>query len=273
MEYPERLYKWIADANITVPEVLLVPLIVGGTPIGTLWIVAREGQQFHSGHERVMTELATFAGVALRMVQSDRRLKQALEEQETLAKEMSHRVKNILAITDSLVRFTSKASQTKEEMTESLSGRLRALSEAHGLVRNSFHPDSRTEGVELSALIIAVLRPYHSPDIDGPTVHLGERTTSNVALIFHELATNAAKYGALSVEQGSVKVTWKIVDDNLELTWEEAGGPQIEPPKRKGFGSTLVENTISSYGGIIQHLWTPHGLVVHIKMPIERLSH
>jgi len=85
--HPERVYSWIADANITVPEVLLVPLYLGGTdPLGTLWIVSEKEGHFDSGHARVMTELAAFVGIALRMQQSEQRLQQALLEQETLAK-------------------------------------------------------------------------------------------------------------------------------------------------------------------------------------------
>ncbi len=273
MARPERVYGWIAEANITVPEVLLVPLLINvSTPIGTLWIVAGEKQHFNSGHERVMTELAAFTGVALRMVQSDVQLKKALEEQETLAKEMGHRIKNLFAITDSMIRFTSNASHTKEEMTESLSGRLHALSVAHGLVRRSFNPDLKVEGVALGELIDAVLRPYRSPNTHGETIHLGERATNSIALIFHELATNAAKYGALSVADGSVSVIWKVGGANLDLTWREEKGPEIEPPAKTGFGSTLVENTIASHGGSLERTWSPHGLSVHIKIPMDHLS-
>lgn len=273
MKRPERVYGWIAEADITVPEVLLVPLLVNGvTPIGTLWIVAAEEGHFNSGHERVTTELAAFTGVALRMVQSDLQLKKALEEQETLTKEMSHRIKNLFAITDSMIRFTSNASHTKEEMAESLTGRLHALAVAHGLVRRSFNPDLQVEGVELSELIGAVLRPYRAPDAQGETIHLGERATNSIALIFHELATNAAKYGALSVADGSVSVVWKIVDANLDLTWREENGPEIEPPSHKSFGSTLVESTIASYSGSLHRTWAPRGLSVQVKIPMDRLS-
>lgn len=273
MERPERVYGWIADANITVPEVLLVPLMINGvTPLGTLWVVAQEGQHFNAGHERVMTELATFTGVALRMVQSDLRLKKALEEQETLAKEMSHRVKNLFAITDGMIRLASRASQTKEEMAQSLSGRLHALSDAHSLVRRSFSSGAQIKGAELGELIETILRPYRAPDIEGAAVHLGEHATNNIALIFHELATNAAKYGALSTDQGSVNVTWRLVDGNLDLQWQEENGPAITPPEKKGFGSTLVEKTISSYGGTLNHAWLPYGLAVRITIPVDRLS-
>lgn len=87
MERPERVYEWIREANISVPEVLLVPLRVGDQDLGTLWIVAKEGSKFNSGHARVMMELAAFTGVALRMIQSEESLKRSLDEQEILTKE------------------------------------------------------------------------------------------------------------------------------------------------------------------------------------------
>lgn len=273
MERPERVYGWIADANITVPEVLLVPLLVdGGTPIGTLWIVAQENQHFDSGHERAMTELAAFTGIALRMVQSDLRLKRALEEQETLTKEMSHRVKNLFAITDSMLRLTSRTAQTKEEMAENLAGRLHALSEAHGLVRKSFSRAEQAHGVELGELTRAILRPYCAPHVEGAPIDLGEHATNSIALILHELATNAAKYGALSVDHGSVSVTWEVAKENLHLRWREDNGPEISPPTKKGFGSALVGRTIAGHGGTLDYAWFPRGLTAHIRIPIGEVG-
>jgi two-component sensor histidine kinase len=273
MERPERIYGWIAEANITVPEVLLVPLLVNAaTPIGTLWIVAHEQQHFNRGHERVMTELATFTGIALRMVQSDTRLKNALEEQETLAKEMSHRIKNLFALTDSMIRLCSRNAQTKEEMTESLTGRLHALSDAHGLVRRSFSSTATPIGVELNELISTILRPYRAPHLSGCAVHLGEQATSSIALVFHELATNAAKYGALSRDKGSIDVRWKVENGNLDLEWREQSDRDVRPPSKKGFGSTLVENTIARHGGTIDRDWSSQGLIARIKIPTDRLT-
>jgi transcriptional regulator with GAF, ATPase, and Fis domain len=127
------------EANINVPEVLLVPLVVKDRDaIGTLWIVASDRHHFNGEHARMMTELAAFVSVALRMVQTEAQLKAALEKQETLAKEMSHRVKNLFSITDAMIRMTSRTSSTKEEMTERLSGRVHALANAKALVRRSF---------------------------------------------------------------------------------------------------------------------------------------
>ena len=273
MARPERVYGWIADTNVAIPEVLLVPLLVGdGKPIGTLWVVSGEGLHFNSSHQRAMTELAKFTGIALQMVQSDLRLKKALEDQEVLTREMDHRVKNLFAVTESMIRFTARSSTNKEDMAENLTGRLRALSEAHGLVRKAVNPDLKIDSVDLAELIKTILRPYRPPKVQGPEVRLGERATSSIALVFHELATNAAKYGALGTEQGLVKVDWSVADGLLELNWQELNGPRTEPPSKKSFGSVLVESTLSSYGGTIDRAWHPDGLAVIVKLPVTRLS-
>jgi len=274
MARPERIYDWIANANISVPEVLLVPLLVNGkTPVGTLWVVAKDDQHFDASHARVLSELAVFSGIALQMIQGDHELKQSLDAQETLTKEMSHRVKNVFAITDGMIRMTARNSTTKEELAESLLGRLHALSDAHSLVRRSFDPSSETKGVALTDVIDTVLRPYRKHLTQSVPMHLGERSTNAVALVCHELATNAAKYGALTSESGVVNVDWTTDGDNLVLTWRETGGAAIAAPGKKGFGTTLVASTISGHDGTIDYDWNPAGLIVRIVIPLARLAH
>ncbi len=271
MERPERVYSWIADANITVPEVLLVPLLRhGAIPVGTLWVVAKEGQTFHSGHARALSEMSVFTGIALQMIHADLELKKALEAQEMLTQEMSHRVKNLFAVTDALIHMTSRSTGSKEAMTEALTGRLTALADAHSLVRRSFSPDGVLKGVDMVEAISSVLKPYATPDLSGPTVQLGERSTNSVALVFHELATNAAKYGALK-DGGGVAVTWRVDNGNVEIVWRENGKP-ARKPAQFGFGSNLVASTIASHRGHIDYDWSQSGLVVRIELPLADLS-
>ena len=163
--HPERVYLWLADAGIAVPEVLLVPLYVGGaTPLGTLWIVSANEGHFDSGHARIMTELAAFAGMALRMAQTEERLQlasvkqaQLMTEQETLTKEMGHRVKNLFAIVGGMVRVSARAAATPNEMADILSGRLLALAAAHAVVRRTFDEKVSRQSVRQT-------RRYHSDD-------------------------------------------------------------------------------------------------------------
>ena len=137
--HSERFYTWIADVNVEIPEVLLVPLTIGEKePLGTLWIVSNEEDHFDSGDVRVASELAAFAGIAIHTMRSRRKLEKALEEQETLTREMGHRVKNLFSVAEGMVRMTARSSATKEEMAATLIGRFHSLANAHGLVRRSF---------------------------------------------------------------------------------------------------------------------------------------
>jgi two-component sensor histidine kinase len=285
--HPERYYVWIADAGITVPEVLLVPLRRGSQLIATLWIVSDRIGHFNRGHADALMELAGFVSAALQVFRTEEQLKEALAEQEALAREMSHRVKNLFSIIEGMVLLTARRARTKEELAEALSGRIRALSRAHGLVRRSFTIGGPVGmEAELEPLLRAVLNP-HEPALSvpgnlpasrvllaGPDVRLGDHALNNIALIFHELVTNAAKYGALHDDEGSVDIAWAIMDNELLLQWAERGGKAIEgPPASAGFGTQLVTRTVrDSLGGSVSYEWKRDGLEVTLRLPMDSLA-
>lgn len=280
--HPERVYDWISAANIVVPEVLLVPLYLGGDePLGTLWIVSEHSGHFDSGDARVTTELASFLSIALRMVQSEQRLQRALEEQQMLTREMSHRVKNVFAMIDGMIRFSAKGALSKDGLARTLSGRVHALARAHGLVRRSFG-DGAIGADDFGEVIRTIVLPHDGDaerdtsrfDIDGPRIVCGERAINGVALVIHELTTNAAKYGALSVDSGHVGIHWQIDGADVILRWIEAGGPEIAaPPEASGFGSTLVSAMVQGqFSGTLSYEWLPTGLAATITMPLVNLT-
>ncbi|RYD86900.1 MAG: histidine kinase, partial [Sphingomonadales bacterium] len=134
--HPEQIYDWISAHDIIVPEVLLVPLYIGSAePLGTLWVVAPEVGHFNAEHARITAELAGFVGSALKMIRTETRLRFALDEQEIIAREMSHRLKNLFAMTDGLIRSSARGADNVDDMAEALSGRLHALADAHALVQ------------------------------------------------------------------------------------------------------------------------------------------
>ena len=282
--HPERVYTWIADANITVPEVLLVPLYLGAqAPLGTLWIVSDKLGHFDSGHARAMTELASFVGIALRMLRSEQRLHEALDEQEMLAKEMNHRIKNLFTMISGMIHISARTSATKDEMAQILSGRVTALSNAHALVRRSFAVAGPTQrSPDLAALIRAIIQPHDNLTdthasrflVEGPFIQCGEHAINGIALVIHELATNAAKYGALTTDEGRIDIDWRREDEKLVLHWSERGGPDIDaPPTTSGFGSRLAHATVvRQFGGVLSYAWQRTGLDVTITLSIERLS-
>ncbi|HEY8254668.1 MAG TPA: HWE histidine kinase domain-containing protein [Rhizomicrobium sp.] len=281
--HPERFYNWIADAHIVVPEVLLVPLYLGSAePLGTLWIVSDKEGHFDKGHARIATELASFVGIALRMLRSEQNLQKALETQETLTREMGHRIKNLFAIAEGMVRITARSAESKEEMAQMLSGRFHALASAHALVRRSFSTGEDTRITDLATLLRTIVEPHERPvrgaaskfSIAGPAISCGPQAINGIALVFHELTTNAAKYGALNADDGHVAVAWDKVGDDLIFRWTEKGGPCIAAaPRMSGFGDKLLRDTVlRQFAGQIDHDWRPGGLAVTVSLPVQNLA-
>ncbi|CAN5146607.1 HWE histidine kinase domain-containing protein [soil metagenome] len=281
--YPERVYEWISEAGIVVPEVLLVPLYIAGEPLGTLWVVSDQDEYFDSGDARVAAELASFVGVALRMARNEERLRRSLEEQETVAKEMSHRLKNVFAMADGMIRVSAKNAATPEEMAQALSGRLHALADAHALVRRKVSDiGSAPPATDLGDLIHAIVKAHEPPDddglspfsIEGPAIACGDHATNGIALVVHELATNAAKYGALHNKAGRIAIRWTIDDAQLVLTWTETGGPAVlATPDHSGFGTTLAARTLAGqFRGSIDRDWRPGGLAVTMRLSLDRIG-
>jgi len=275
MERPERAYTWMREAGMELPEMLLVPLMAPGqTALGTLWAVAGERGRLNRGHVRVLTELASCAAIALTMIRAEERLTVALREQEMLAKEMSHRVKNLFTVIDVMVRMMARTATTPRAMADALSGRIHALASAHGLVRRTFF-EHAVPTTSLDQLVPAILLPHGGTHrFSGPPVVLGQHAASNIALVLHELATNATKYGALSLD-GQVNVEWSVIGEELRINWAEERGPEISTvPDRKGFGTLLAETTVNNpLGGTITYDWNSLGLRVVIAIPTDRLQH
>jgi two-component sensor histidine kinase len=267
MEEPERLYSWIADVNINVPEVLLVPLRgPAGEQVGTLWVVADDKGHFNRAHAQTLGELATFTGMALHMIKTEERLTRALEQERLMVGEMSHRVKNMYAVAAGIVQMSARNASNAHEMSENVIARLAALGRAHGLTESA-----KSGGVTLEDLLNGVLEPYGNREISGPTVSLGDRALAPLAMTFHELATNAVKYGALGASDGRVEISWKLESSSAVLTWRETNGPPPNSPAPHGFGSALIRSSIASLKGTITQSWPETGLEAHISLPLDVL--
>jgi PAS domain S-box-containing protein len=184
-----------------------------------------------------------------------------------LAREAEHRAKNLLANVKAIVRLSQ--SDTPGGLKEVIEGRISALADVHALF-----VQSRWAGAELDRLVKQELSPYSREGeertrIDGPMVTLKPDAAQAVAVALHELATNAAKYGALSVAKGQVHVEWShATNGRLVLRWTEVGGPPVSPPMRKGFGTHAMEAIMRGHlGGDVQLDWRAEGLVCEIALP------
>jgi PAS domain S-box-containing protein len=185
------------------------------------------------------------------------------EQITTLAREAEHRSKNLLATVQATINLSQ--SDTPEGLKHAIEGRIRALANVHSLF-----VETRWIGAELSAIATQELAPYCENDetrvqIDGPQVLLEPNAAQAIAVTLHELATNAAKYGALSVAKGQVDLKWSHeADERLILRWTEFGGPAVQTPARQGFGGRVVERMIGQLRGKARFDWRPEGLVCEI---------
>lgn len=202
----------------------------------------------------------------------------AEEKQTLILREMSHRVKNLFAIVLGMISSTARRAATPAEMAAALDGRLRALAAAHDLVRPDLDPAGPDGSrATLGRLIRTVVGPHLDEPgrlaTDGPDVELGEQAATAMALLFHETATNALKYGALSVPGGRVEVAWTTASGTLELTWAERGGPEPRAPSKLGFGSLLVERSVTGQlRGRLKRTWRPDGLLKEVSIPTDALT-
>ncbi|HEX8258117.1 MAG TPA: HWE histidine kinase domain-containing protein [Allosphingosinicella sp.] len=206
--------------------------------------------------------------------------KQAEEGHELLAGEMSHRVKNLLAIAAGLTQITSRTTASTKDMARELIQRLTALGRAHDLVRPL--PKSQGSAALLGDLLSVLLAPYDDLGAFSGRIRVavermgvGEAAATSLAMVVHELATNSLKYGALSSDVGTLDISTRSNGDNICLIWMERGGPPVEaPPEAVGFGSKLVERSVSRHlGGTIEHDWLAEGLVATIQLDRAKLSH
>lgn len=206
--------------------------------------------------------------------------KQAEEGNELLAGEMSHRVKNLLAIASGLTSITSRSAASTEDMARQLTNRLTALGRAHDLVRPL--PGHAVTDALLGDLLSVLLAPYDDLGafsgrirVSVPRMGVGEASATTLALIIHELATNSLKYGALSSETGTLDVSSSgHEEDDVIVVWTERGGPPVERPTGPGgFGSKLINRAmLAQLNGTITCDWAKDGVVVTLTINRKRLE-
>jgi PAS domain S-box-containing protein len=199
-----------------------------------------------------------------------RDIAQRIHEEATrqlLLNELNHRVKNTLASVQAIVQQTLRSAKDPSDFSQRLTGRIHSLARVHSLLT-----DTNWQGADLRELILDQLLqgPVDETRVTawGPSIRLEPQTTLHVALMLHELGTNSIKYGALSTARGWVTVNWSVTDDKLQLRWVERGGPAISAPVARGFGTTLIEQSAKSEGGIAKMLCESEGITWEISLTL-----
>ena len=276
----ERLFEYTAYEAVGQPITLIIPQerldeereilarIRGGERIDHLETVRRRK---HGGLVNVALTVSPVKDAdgaivgASKIARDISEQKRNQEHIRVLAREAEHRSKNLLANVAAIVNLSR--SDTPEGLKEAINGRIRALSNVHSLF-----VETRWSGAELLAIARQELAPYLGDD-DGRVRIAGEETllepgaAQALAVVLHELATNATKYGALSDTSGVIALTWSRDEDGkLLLRWSETGGPRVQEPERQGFGSRLIERTIGQLGGTTRFDWRREGLVCEVTL-------
>ena len=198
-------------------------------------------------------------------------LKEAEARRMLLMKEVDHRARNALAVVQSIIRLTK--APTIEAYVPMVEGRIKAVSNAHALLSAS-----RWEGADLKRLAEEELAPYRTGETErvivrGPVVLLKPDAAQSLALVLHELATNAAKYGALSLRSGRVVLSWRWQQGQLDVQWEEMDGPPVQQPSAAGYGTKVITDSVTrQLGGTVAFEWRPTGLYFAMSAAVEGVS-
>jgi PAS domain S-box-containing protein len=266
-EHLKAVFAAVNDPSVRQFEMELRLLLPDGLP---RWVDGR-GEYVRDESGRVLRSRGVLVDI------TDR--KRWEERQQLLVNELNHRVKNTLATVQSIANQSLRNASTPEQARGDIEGRLIALSRAHDvLTREGW------EGASLREIVAQAISPFagrvasgeSEPAggrfvLEGPDLRLTPRTALALAMALQELATNAVKYGALSNETGQVRIIWSVDESRcLRLTWSEQGGPPVTPPSRRGFGSRLIERSLSSdLGGEVSLRFEPSGVVCTIEAPVS----
>lgn len=205
--------------------------------------------------------------------------KETADSLALLSQELSHRIKNIFAIINGIIGQSARWFPEGKQFASDIQKRLAALGRAHDFARpHSDESRSRATLPTLQNLLQEILRPYHTDDqnrlqISGDEIAIDDRSATPLALVFHELATNAAKYGALSTPEGGVTIVLESLGERCRITWTETNGPIITgEPQRTGFGTKLsMVSARGQLGGTLERCWLPEGLQVVLECPLVNL--
>jgi PAS domain S-box-containing protein len=250
--------QWLEEFRIVHPK------------LGTRWL-AGLGRVFRDAEGQVSGMTGINIDVTARKMAEEAAREteaQAQKTQRLLMDELNHRVKNTLVTVQAMAEQTLRKSRDPAHFVESLRGRLQALSRAHDLLMRRTWME-----VDLASLIREqlVVGPGQDGAINcsGPEMQLKPREAIHLGLVLHELGTNARKYGSLKVPEGRLSVTWRREGNFVEINWAESGGPRVDPPSRRGFGTLLIERGLKvSLGGEARITFAPTGLTCDMRLPL-----
>jgi len=243
-----------------------IPLMADGRLIGKFMVYYDQPHAFAGADMNLAITIARQLGFSIERVRAE-------QKRDLLVAELNHRVKNTLATVVAISHQSFARDRSPEEAHRSFERRVRALAQTHGRLA-----EANWSGVSLEMLLADETAPYRDErgnvQIAGPRIQLDPKSAVSLGMAFHELTTNAAKYGALSSKHGNLAVTWSIAEDrDLRIRWRELGGPAVQTPERRGFGRLLLERALrADLDADVQLDFAAAGLECNITFPLDRFS-
>ncbi len=278
---PENLLAQIPPA-VSTGAVIAAPLMIANRPMVLEVESALDGSLSQLSMATLIFGLmvASLLMILARLLSQqaieDRASLDWLREQHSirnsLTRELNHRVKNTLANVLSIIALTRRRARDLDEFTQGIEGRIRALSATHDLLTQS-----EWGATPIAAVVDAELAPYRGSgdvlSVEGPPVNLAPNDALSLGLTIHELATNAAKYGALGANGGRVSISWTLEDDTARVVWQESGGPPVPATRKRGFGTDLIEKIVAhELNRPVELDFAPEGVRCVITVPVRSLS-
>lgn len=271
-ENDPRVQDNLAIPDLGVKAYLGVPLIVSGHVIGSLCAIDTVPRTWSDDDLKTLSDVAEIVMSEIGLHDEIRKRRAAEDNQELLIAELNHRVKNTLATVQALIQLSLAAAPSLAQFRESIGVRIASLAKTHTLLKRQ-----QWRAIGFRTLLTSELAPYEGDGrirLDGPDFDLEAEIATTLGMVIHELTTNSAKYGALSVSGGKVAIVWKLPDSsdgpgiNIDLTWRESGGPPIAHTQPiRGFGSKLIERLIGKqFGGTTTFDFAPEGLIFYAAM-------
>ncbi|HEY8384263.1 MAG TPA: HWE histidine kinase domain-containing protein [Microvirga sp.] len=275
---PCDFHAWIEPEDADPARAAIEALIRDGAALDVTYRIRDGEEQLRWAHDRawpVRDESGSVIKI-IGIVRDVTKEKVFEEHQRLLLREMNHRVKNTLATVISIAHQTASSSQSLEAFLDGFYARVHAFSGAHDLLMQNAWTSISLHDVIARTLAHHMDRDPNRVRIGGPTVLLPHDPSVALNLVFHELATNAAKYGALSTPVGRVSVTWSVEMEGsagiLNLRWEESGGPPVQAGTHRGFGSRLIKRTLAALGGQVEVNFAPTGFDCWIALPLAPVA-
>lgn len=272
---PAAIFFTPEDRQAGIPQAEMQSALEHGRGADERWHLRKDGPRFWASGEMMVLRSETGSAEGFLKILRDRtQERQAIEQQKLLMHELNHRLKNSLAVVQSIITQSLRNADTVEEAGSVLQSRIAAYARAHDILLHENWSSTTVAAIVEAAAVSLGLDGSPRFRFDGSPVQLGPQAALSLSLVLHELGTNATKYGALSGTDGQVVVTWSVTDLNapqtLAFSWRESGGPEVQPPTRKGFGSKLVLSSLQGYGTVSLD-YHSSGLVMELRAPLPKL--